>query len=194
LARRLDNTIMTREEVPDQKEPDKRSGRPSVYIREMDIDDLAAVFHLGEKLFTAEEVPNLYRTWDEYEVTGLFQTDPEFCLVAEDESMGLIVGFALGTTIEKSRSAWKYGHLIWLGVRPGYQRFGVGERLFNQLKGRMEEKGVRIILVDTEADNLGALKFFRGMGFAGPQEHIYLSLNLETQKKKNGERHANGKS
>jgi ribosomal protein S18 acetylase RimI-like enzyme len=185
---------MARDEDPDPKEPEKRNGRPSVYIREMDIDDLAAVFHLGEKLFTAEEVPNLYRTWDEYEVTGLFQTDPELCLVAEDENMGLVAGFALGTTIEKSRSAWKYGHLIWLGVRPGYQRFGVGERLFNQLRSRMEERGVRIMLVDTEADNLGALKFFRDQGFAGPQEHIYLSLNLETQKKKNGERHANGKS
>jgi len=185
---------MAREDEPDRQEPGQRTGRPAIYIREMDIDDLAAVFHLGEKLFTAEEVPNLYRTWDEYEVTGLFQTDPELCLVAEDESMGLVVGFALGTTIEKSRSAWKYGHLIWLGVRPGYQRYGVGSRLFNQLKSRMAEKGVRIILVDTEADNLGALRFFRDMDFSNPQEHIYLSLNLETQKKKNGERQTNGKS
>lgn len=29
-------------------------------IREMDLDDLAPVFHLGEQVFTAREVPNLY--------------------------------------------------------------------------------------------------------------------------------------
>ena len=43
----------------------------------MEVDDLAPVFHLGEKLFTASKVPNLYRTWDEFEVVGLFQSDKE---------------------------------------------------------------------------------------------------------------------
>jgi len=173
-------------------DPSKPGHRPVVEIRELDIDDLADVFHLGEELFTAQEVPNLYRTWDEYEVTGLFQTDPELCLVAEDEDSEELAGFALGTTIEKNRSAWKYGHLIWLGIAPGYQRFGVGARLVKQLIGRMAQRGVRIVLVDTEADNLPALRFFRGMGFASPQEHIYLSLNLETAGRRNGER--NGKN
>ena len=28
------------------------------------IDDLAGVFHLGERLFQAEKVPNLYPTWN----------------------------------------------------------------------------------------------------------------------------------
>lgn len=184
---------MARAEDSDPKEPAKRNGRPVIEIREMEIDDLAAVFHLGEELFTAREVPNLYRTWDDYEVVGSFQSDPELCLVAEDDETGDIVGFALGTTIEKTKSAWKYGHLVWLGVHPDYQRFGVGYRLVNQLKSRMTERGVRIILVDTEADNLAALRFFRNLGFGSPQEHIYLSLNLETYKKRNGER-ANSKN
>jgi hypothetical protein len=52
-------------------------------IRPMEIDDLAWVFHLGETLFTARSSPNLYRTWDEYEVVGLFQGDSEYCFVAE---------------------------------------------------------------------------------------------------------------
>ena len=34
-----------------------------VIIREMEIDDLSAVYHLGEKLFTSDEFPILYRTW-----------------------------------------------------------------------------------------------------------------------------------
>ena len=101
---------------------DQGRKRPKITIREMELDDLAPVYHLGEKLFTAREVPNLYRTWDEYELVELFNSDSEFCLVAEYEEE--IIGFALGTTIEKERSAWKYGYLVWLGITAEYQRSG----------------------------------------------------------------------
>jgi len=157
---------------------------PHVEIREMELEDLAEVFHLGERLFTAEEVPNLHRTWDEYEVTDFFQGEPELCLVAEHEDR--IVGFALGTTIDKRRSAWKYGHLVWLGVDPDHARHGLGARLFRWLRQRMEDDGVRMIIVDTEADNEGALAFFRDLGFGHPKEHVYLSLNLSHLRATNG--------
>jgi ribosomal protein S18 acetylase RimI-like enzyme len=173
-----------------------KSRRVNAKIREMEIDDLADVFHLGETVFKAERVPNLYRTWGEFEVVELFNSDSEFCLVAEARNK--IVGFALGTTIEKSRSAWKYGHLIWLGVKPSYQRAGLGERLFNRFIELMLENGVRMVLVDTEAENLPALFFFRKMGFGNPQEHIYLTLNLaarqESLKKKQKEESPNRRS
>ena len=164
-----------------EEENGKARKKVNVVIREMEIDDLAAVFHLGEQLFTAEAVPNLYRTWDEYEIVQLFQSDSEYCLVAEADDR--IVGFALGATLEKARSAWKYGLLTWLGVAPDVQQYGVGDKLFHHFKDLVERDGVRIILVDTEADNIPALKFFRKHGFGRPVEHIYLSLNLSTQKK-----------
>jgi ribosomal protein S18 acetylase RimI-like enzyme len=170
----------------DNSDPKKK--RYNIAIRRMEIDDVPKVFHLGEELFSAKLVPNLYRTWDEYEVVELFHSDSEFCLVAEIEED--IIGFALGTTIEKSRSAWKYGHLIWLGVDPNFQRRGVAERLFNRFRDEMLKDGVRMLLVDTEADNLPALHFFRKLGFGNPEQHIYLTLNLAAQqqelKKKNG--------
>jgi len=163
--------------------PDTRKKKKlTVYVRQMEIDDLAAVFHLGEKLFTAREVPNLYRTWDEYEVVSMFQTDSEFCLVAESETEQ-IVGFALGTIVSKSHSAWKYGYLIWLGIDPGYHGYGIATKLFNRFRDLMLEDGVRMLLVDSEADNLPALHFLRKMGFGHPQQHIYLSLNLDPQLK-----------
>ena len=166
--------------------PQSRRKRPQVEIREMEIDDLSTVFHLGEKLFTATRVPNLYRTWDEFEVVELFHGDSQYCLVAEAE--GEIVGFALGTTISKTRSAWKYGYLVWLGVDPRYQRYSVGRKLFRQLKNLMVDEGVRILLVDTEADNHSALSFFQQLGFGNPEEHIYLSLNLARRKRRGGNR------
>lgn len=153
--------------------------KETVKVRQMDIDDVAPVFHLGERLFEAESMPNLYRTWDEFEVIELFNGDTENCLVAEVGEE--IIGFALGTTVTKSRSAWKYGHLIWLGVHEHYQRYGVAEKLFHRFRAVMLDQGVRMLIVDTEAENLSALRFFRKMGFSNPQQHIYLSLNLAAE-------------
>jgi ribosomal protein S18 acetylase RimI-like enzyme len=172
----------------------ERKKRVSVEIRRMEIDDLAKIFHMGEKLFTARDIPNLYRTWDEYEVISLFQTDSELCLVAEDGEEERIAGFALGTTITKTRSAWKYGYLVWLGIDPGYHGQGVATKLFHRFRDAMVASGIRILLVDSEADNLPALHFFRKMGFGSPQEHIYLSLNLDPQLRQLRGKKANGRT
>jgi len=159
----------------------RRDPTPQLDIREMTIDDLAAVFHLGEKLFTSEFSPAMYRTWDEYEITTLFNSDSELCLVAElDEE---IVGFALGTTVEKQHSAWKYGYLVWIGVRPGLQKVGAGAKLFAEIRERMVEQGVRMIIIDTDADNVAGISFFKKQGFDNIQQHVYMTLNLSRQKK-----------
>lgn len=151
-------------------------------IRELTIDDLAAVFHLGELLFTSDFSQSMYRTWDEYEITTLFNSDSELCLVAEmDEE---IVGFALGTTVEKQNSSWKYGYLVWIGVRPGLQKCGAGHKLFNELKKRMIEQGVRMMVIDTDADNEAGIKFFKKQGFDNIQEHVYMTLNLSRTRQK----------
>ena len=100
-----------------------------VIIREMEIDDVSTVYHLGEKLFRSDEFPILYRTWDPYEVTDYFTTESEYCLVAETEDKK-IVGFVLANMIEKEGTAWKkYGYLTWIGVDPEFQRTNLGQRL-----------------------------------------------------------------
>jgi ribosomal protein S18 acetylase RimI-like enzyme len=189
MARRCQGALLPY--MSSAEEPDHKKKRANITIRQMEIDDIATVFHLGEQLFTAREVPNLYRTWDEYELITLFQGDAEFCLVAEIDDK--LVGFASGTTITKSRSAWKYGYLVWLGVDPAYQGMGVAEKLFHHFRDLMLEEGVRILLVDSEADNLPALHFFRKMGFGNPQQHIYLTQNLD-QKRQQRDRKSNGRS
>jgi ribosomal protein S18 acetylase RimI-like enzyme len=169
-----------------------------IEIREMEVDDIPAVFHLGERVFTAEKTPTLYRTWDEFEVVSMFTSDQEYCLVAEHE--GQIIGFILGNVIAKRKSAWKYGYLVWLVVTPEFQRVGVASKLFNRFADKMIEDGVRMFIVDTEADNLEALHFFRDKGFNSPQQHIYMTYNPASQEqqkekkrssrvKKNGNEH-----
>jgi ribosomal protein S18 acetylase RimI-like enzyme len=145
-------------------------------IRDMTIDDFASVFHLGEQLFTSEYSASMYRTWDEYEITTLYNSDNELCLVAEINEE--IVGFALGTTVDKSNSAWKYGYLVWIGVRQGIQKKGVGDHLFHEIKKRMMEQGVRMVIIDTDADNEAGIRFFKKLGFNNIQKHVYMTLNL----------------
>ncbi|MBI2353780.1 MAG: GNAT family N-acetyltransferase [Deltaproteobacteria bacterium] len=153
-------------------------------IREMTIDDFPEVFHIGEEVFTAEYSQSLYRTWDEFEITTLFNSDTELCLVAEAGER--ILGFALGTTVKKHNSPWKYGYLVWLGVRSDIQKGRVGSRLFNEIRRRMQEQGVRMIIIDTSADNKPAIRFFQKQGFNDIQEHVYMSLNLTRKSKKKG--------
>jgi ribosomal protein S18 acetylase RimI-like enzyme len=145
-----------------------------IEIRDMGIDDLAAVYHLGERLFTSDLYPSLYRTWEEWEVIGLYNTDPEYCLVADAE--GLLAGFVLGTII--SKPSWTYGYIIWLGVNPDFQRRGIADRLVDMIVERMIEEGARFMLVDTDPTNEAAIKFFTRKGFGNARKHVFLSLNL----------------
>lgn len=147
-------------------------------IRLATIDDLAAIFHLGEDLFTASEVSNLYRTWDEYEVTGQFNSEPDYMLVATVGEK--VVGFAIGTVIEKAGTAWNYGHLVWLGIEQAFARQGIASMLFDKFSEIMQEAGVRMLIVDTQKNNESAIRFFEKKGFSNPIDHVYMTLNFES--------------
>jgi ribosomal protein S18 acetylase RimI-like enzyme len=155
----------------------KAAPQPPVSIREMELDDLPAVYALGERLFTSEKWPNLYRTWDEYELVGFFAADSDTCLVAEigDD----LVGFILGTVIDKRKSAWSYGYVVWLGVDPDRARRGVASRLLERLTQIFVELGVRILMSDTDAENEAAIAFFQRQGFGNMSNHVYMTKNLQ---------------
>ena len=148
----------------------------------MKLNDIPEIYGLGLRLFTAEKFPTLYRCWDEHELVQLFASDEETCLVAEAEDR--IVGFALGRIMEKPRSAWRYGWLLWLGVEPSYQRHDVATRLIRQLTQLFVDREARIMLVDTDEHNHRALKFFRKHGFSQERKHVYLAQNLDDHPKR----------
>lgn len=155
----------------------RRAPRFGFSIRLMELDDLSQVYDLGQRVFRAEEWPTLYRSWDEYEIVELFATEGDFCLVAETEHR--VVGFALGTLMEKYRSAWRYGWLLWLGISPRFRGRGIAARLVNRLSEVFIKHGARIMLVDTDAENKRALRFFQKQGFGNELMHVYLSKNFE---------------
>jgi ribosomal protein S18 acetylase RimI-like enzyme len=155
----------------------ERKKKPEIIIRQMEIDDISAVYHLGEELFTSEEFPILYRTWDAYEVTDYFSSDPDYCLVAEVE--GRIAGFILANIIEKEGTAWKrYGYLAWIGVDEAFQRSNLGHRLYRKLEEKLLEEGVRMVIADTDTGNKGAIEFFETLGFTDRTKHVWLAKTL----------------
>ncbi len=154
----------------------KSDGKLPIDIRYIELEDLAPVYSLGEVLFAANLWSSLHRTWDEYEVLNLYMTDSDTCFVAEYE--GRVVGFALGATIQKRRSSWKYGYLIWLGVSPELKGQGVGKRLVRRLTEAFIQEGARMMLVDTDGENEDAVEFFHRAGFGADQQHVYMSMNL----------------
>lgn len=151
-----------------------------VKIREMIVDDVPKVFHLGEKLYSARKLPFLYRTWDAYEVAYLFSSESELSLTAELN--GEVVGFCLSTTVEKPKAPWRYGYLIWLGVSEEFQKTGVGRKLVRELISRMKARKVKFMLIDTEETNAGAIKFFRKMGFEVRHKQTWMWKNLGKSK------------
>jgi len=137
--------------------------RRGVEIRDMCVEDIAPVFHLGEKVFDVRRLPTMHRTWDPYEVAYLFVSEGDLSLVATEK--GRLVGFCLGTTVDKPQAPAPFGYLIWLGVEDKARRRGVAGRLMAAMARRMRECGVKLILLDTEESNTAAIDFFRRVGF-----------------------------
>jgi len=76
----------------------------------MQVDDIPAVVELGNTLFTAETSPTLYRYWEEAEVLQIYTAYKDTCLVATNNDK--VVGFALGTLLEKPGSRVGAGQLL----------------------------------------------------------------------------------
>jgi hypothetical protein len=104
---------------------------PEFSIREMELDDLAQVYHLGERLFTKDRYPFLYSTWDKREVLGHFNMEPELSLVADAD--GALAGFIIGTLIAKA--SWTYGYIVWGGGGQGVSVLGRGPRALRPAGG-----------------------------------------------------------
>jgi ribosomal protein S18 acetylase RimI-like enzyme len=142
----------------------------------MIIDDLPSVYYLGVKVFTKDQYLFLYRTWETYEVTGLFYSDQELCIVAEH--LGKVIGFAMGSIIVKPRSSWTYGYLVWTGILPDYQGKRVAKRLYYEIERRVKALGARMMIIDTEGTNHRAVRFFEKMGFLKGSTHLWMTKFL----------------
>ena len=158
---------------------------PRIKIRDMCVDDVPRVFHLGEKLYDVKKFPLLYRTWDPYEVAYLFSSETDLSLVAEVNAT--VVGFCLSTIVEKPNKPWRYGYLIWLGVSEDLHTLGIGKKLVCEILHRMKQKRVNFMLIDTEEKNVGAITFFKKLGFEIRHNQTWMWKNLGKSALSDGE-------
>eukprot|EP00004_Rigifila_ramosa_P021744 TRINITY_DN583_c0_g1_i7.p1 TRINITY_DN583_c0_g1~~TRINITY_DN583_c0_g1_i7.p1 ORF type:complete len:299 (-),score=44.83 TRINITY_DN583_c0_g1_i7:899-1795(-) len=160
-----------------------RTGTPARAVMRLmsGLADVAAVFHLGEELFDSSSLPNLFRMWDTYCVMSAI-SDPHLCRVIELPSgvpgrAGEIIGFLLGSIIQKRTV--RVGYVDWVGVKAGYRRQGLGTALYQQFIQSVHERGVNVLVADTQANNNIAVAFLNKMGLRDAVPHLYLSFNLQ---------------
>ena len=146
-----------------------------VQIRLMQISDIWPVFQIGTQVFTMKS-RNLYRFWDEAQVTDAYESDGDLALVAEVN--GEVVGFALGSTLE--RVEIMFGYLIWLAVAPTAHGMGIGKLLYYAYEELIKENypETSTIILDTQATNQGAIRFFSRLGFQITDTFVYVCKHL----------------
>lgn len=86
--------------------------------------------------------------------------DPATNVAVAHAGNGGLLGFGIMEYGEQ------HAHLALLAVAPPYQRQGAGARLMAWLEAPARLAGLEKIRLEARADNLGALAFYRHLGFA----------------------------
>jgi len=159
-------------------------------LRPLELRDVGACFHLGDRIFSETKFNNLYRTWDEFEVVNLINSHPEFCFIAEtveDDEISqpnltnkTLAGFALGSVLIKKNGKFCIGYLDWVVVEPRFQCQGIGTALIKRVIDALrDEYQVKILIADTPAGNKPAINFFtQRIGLTEMVPHVYMSRKV----------------
>jgi ribosomal-protein-alanine N-acetyltransferase len=75
------------------------------------------------------------------------------------EIQGALAGFAIG------HRTGSRGHLVTLDVEAKHRRRGVGRALLRELIDRLEGAGARVIRLEVDLRNAGAIQFYGRFGF-----------------------------
>ncbi|HKQ25641.1 MAG TPA: GNAT family N-acetyltransferase [Burkholderiales bacterium] len=117
---------------------------------------------LADAVAVAEMSRDLIETglgwsWSRYRVTRAI-SDPE-TLALTARHRGSLVGFGIMEFGDEK------AHLSLLAVKPGYQREGIGTRVFEWLKLSALTAGIAIVKLELRANNVVAQNFYRSLGF-----------------------------
>lgn len=121
--------------------------------REEDHEGMLEVAHALPQWFAQEGLEEMAQDFKVHE--GFVATDQD-----------KIVGFLTYEALEGDLA-----EVSWMGVRPEYQRQGVGRRLLQLAEERLITKGVRVLQVSTVADSVAyepyarTRAFYRASGF-----------------------------
>jgi ribosomal-protein-alanine N-acetyltransferase len=127
------------------------SAAPPIRLRATRARDLDALFALDQVCFE----PAIAYTRGQ--LRDLLSRPNAVGLVAEVD--GALAGFAIG-----HRTGGR-GHVVTLDVAGGRRRQGVGRALLRQLVERLESEGARVIRLEVDLRNSGAIRFYARLGF-----------------------------
>lgn len=142
-----------------ERERAEQERRSAVTVREMKIEDTAAVAEMEHQIFTD--------AWSERAIQETLSNSRTVCLVAE--KMGHIVGYLLVYTAEDEAD------IARLATVEEMRRFGVGTDLIHALDLICWENQIQIILLDVRESNEAAKAFYAKQGFTqdGVRENYY---------------------
>jgi len=139
-------------------------------IRPATVDDVPVLVELIVELATYEREPEQAQATAEQLDSALFAAEPAvFCLIAEEEPTGDVVGFALWF---RTFSTWLGRHGIYLEdlfVRPSARRAGHGRALLAELAHIAVERGYGRVEWAVLNWNTDAQAFYTSIG-ARPME------------------------
>jgi len=128
----------------------------SLRLREFLPEDLEAAYALDQICFE----PGI--AYARSELRGFLARAGSVALVAEDG--GVLAGFAIG-----HRRGAK-GHIVTIDIAPGFRRRGAGKLLLAELLRRLGAGGAKLIRLEVDARNAGAIRFYEQMGFRATRE------------------------
>ncbi len=142
-----------------ERERAEQERRSAVTVREMKLEDTAAVAELEHQIFTD--------AWSEKAVQETLENPQTVCLVAE--KMGHIAGYLLVYTADDEAD------IARLATIEEMRRFGVGTDLIHALDLICWENQIQIILLDVRESNEAAKAFYAKLGFTqdGVREKYY---------------------
>ena len=154
-----------------------RTPAPPIIIRRATRDDLDALVALDARI-TGWPKPGYWQ--DIFERYGTRRLEERFLLIAELQSgpdAGRVVGHVTGEI-----RAWEFGSepcgwIFGFAVDPEFRLGRIGERLFDDITGRMRATGIDRIRTMVSRDNRLVMAFFRSQGMrAGP--YVQLEMDL----------------
>lgn len=142
-----------------------------ITIRLMKADDFDAVVGIDAKVFQASR-PEYY----ELKFDKLFKSNDYLptSMVAEDAD-GTVVGFVMGELYMGEYGIFQEeARLDTIGVDPGHQHKGIGERLINEFMAHLRQIGVRKVNTLVDWNDSALIHFFSANRFIPSR-----TINLE---------------
>ena len=132
-----------------ERERAERDRNTPVVIREMKIEDAAAIAEMEHQIFTD--------AWSERSVVGSLENPQTVCLVAEkgDRQIGYLFAYKAVDEAEIARIA----------VVKEQRKSGVGKELLERLETICEGLAIEKLLLDVRKENFAARSFYAKQGF-----------------------------